>query len=410
MGIPEKINLGNFFYQLPDHRIAAYPLQQRDGSKLLFYQNNQVSESRFSHLPDLLPDSSCLVFNNTRVIRARLHFQKKSGASVEIFCLEPVKPPVIEQALSQTNSCTWRCLVGNARRWKTGTLEKTVTDGHQNFTLTAEKTEQENDTAIIRFSWDNNIFTFAEVITLCGMVPLPPYIKRAAEPSDTTRYQTIYADHPGSVAAPTAGLHFTPGVMDDLRKKNMYLLYLTLHVGAGTFKPISSKSLMDHRMHAEPVLIEKKLVEKLLAHITLHHPIISVGTTSLRTLESIYWFGVKLFENPGFSGPFSISQWEPYQSNYRCTIIESLQSILAYFNLQQETIIQGTTQLMIIPGYEFKVATGLITNFHQPGSTLLLLIAAFTGNNWKEIYQYALDHEFRFLSYGDSSLLIRDTQ
>jgi len=375
---------------------------------LLIYQDGTIMESIFTKLADFIPENSLLVFNDTKVIHARLEFRKETGAAIEIFCLEPVEPTSeIQSAFLQKGFSVWKCLVGNAKRWKNGYLEKILNQNGHHFRLKAEKINQANEDFLICFSWEPQDMTFAEVLELAGLVPLPPYISRKADEMDVTRYQTIYAHYDGSVAAPTAGLHFTEKVFSNLGKKNIKREYVTLHVGAGTFKPVTADILAKHSMHTEQILLTKQIIQNLIQH--KDGKIIAVGTTTMRTLESLYWFGVKLIKNHGLCSSFEINQWEPYEQSgfddisYR----DSLAAIINYMDKNKYTTLSGSTQLIIVPGYRFRIAQGIITNFHQPQSTLLLLIAAFIGQEWERAYRYALDHQFRFLSYGDSCLFYR---
>jgi len=403
---PKNVLMKDYTYELPAHRIAIYPLEQRDASKLLVYHNGEVQQSVFSSLSDYLPEGSLLVFNNTRVVQARLLFRKDSGALVEVFCLEPAGPVRdIQLAFQQKNSCSWFCLVGNAKKWKAGALEMKVADG---LTLAVSKGEKIKDGYKIDFHWDGDL-SFAEILQLAGKTPLPPYIGRKAGEEDKIRYQTIFARHSGSVAAPTSGLHFTDHVMANLAHKQIKTTYLTLHVGAGTFKPVSTHTIVDHQMHHEQVIVSLQTIQSLING--LDHNVISVGTTSLRTLESLYWLGVKIIQGYTFDDDgFIIEQWEPYETDPRflCTAQQALLALVDYMEKNKLDEIKGETSLIIVPGYEIKTANMLITNFHQPGSTLLLLVAAFCGNDWKKIYNFALDNDFRFLSYGDSCLMIRN--
>jgi S-adenosylmethionine:tRNA ribosyltransferase-isomerase len=403
---PRNIQMKDYTYELPASRIAMYPLEQRDASQLLVYNIGGIHKSVFSNLSDYLPEGSLMVFNNTRVVQARLVFRKESGAVIEVFCLEPAgQVRDIQLAFQQKNSCSWFCLVGNAKKWKHGPLEMTVAD---DLTLTVTKGEQVRDGYQVDFQWNGDL-TFAELLQQAGKTPLPPYIGRRAGEEDKIRYQTIFAQHSGSVAAPTSGLHFTETVMDDLAKKQIKTANLTLHVGAGTFKPVSSDTIVDHQMHHEQVIVPLQSLKSLIEG--LDHNVISVGTTSLRTLESLYWLGVKMLQGYTFGDDgFVIHQWEPYDTDprYLCSAQQALLALVDYMELNKLAEIKGETSLIIVPGYEIKTANMLITNFHQPGSTLLLLVAAFCGEDWRIIYNFAMDNDFRFLSYGDSCLMIRD--
>ena len=398
----DPIYIEDFDYALPDERIAKFPLPQRDASKLLVYQNEKIGEDVFSNLSDYLPENCLLVYNNTRVIQARLIFQKQTGARIELFCLEPAEPADYALSLNSTEHCVWKCMVGNLKKWKSGTLVKNIDVNGVFIELNAELIKSENNTHWIRFSWNNPNLHFAGILENAGELPIPPYLHRDTEESDKTTYQTVYSKIEGSVAAPTAGLHFTPEVFENLKKKNVETEELTLHVGAGTFQPVKSEKVNDHAMHAEAIEVNKSSIEHLIRKTG---NIIAVGTTSVRTLESLYYIGLKIAENPETTD-FHISQWMPYETESTVSSAESLQKIIDYLEKRNLKSIHASTQIMIKPGYKFRVVNGIITNFHQPKSTLLLLVSAFAKGNWKEIYDYALSHNFRFLSYGDSSLLI----
>lgn len=395
---PRQIAIADYDYPLPDERIARYPLEERDQSKLLVLHGG-ISEHRFYELPNLLPAGSMLVFNDTRVIHARLRFRKPTGATIEIFCLEPYRMAVSE-AFEQRGHCTWLCLVGNNKRWREGVISGSWLVGGKTCTLTATRREARDDAWIVDFDWDGGA-SLAEVIEVAGQIPLPPYLKREAEADDAVRYQTVYARHDGSVAAPTAGLHFTPRVFAALREAGIATEYVTLHVGAGTFKPVSSDLIGQHVMHTEGVQLSADNLRHLIAH---PGPVVPVGTTSVRTLESVYWFGVQL-ESHG-ADAMHVSQWEPYAHDVRMPFREAYANVLRWLEERGETTLTGETQLMIAPGYRYRVVDALVTNFHQPKSTLLLLVSALIGDRWRECYRYALDHGFRFLSYGDSCLFI----
>lgn len=400
-----SINIINYDYELPEERIAQFPLDQRDESRLLIYQNGNLTKDRFYNLPDYLPDNCLLIRNETKVIRARLLFKKESGAPIELFCLEPVSPTKeLQQAFEQKSPVVWRCLVGNSRRWKSGKLFKKLDSGGTAFNFMAERIEQFPDHSLIRFEWDSPLLSFSEIVLLAGIIPLPPYMNRETVDSDAERYQTIYARTEGSVAAPTAGLHFTDSVIEKLKSKNISIEEVTLHVGAGTFKPVGKEDVRDHVMHAENITISKKTIQKILKKI--NEPIIIVGTTSMRTIESLYWFGIKLLVDKKPTREININQWDPYDPIYNCGIPanKSLQAAIHFMEEKGLDEISGFTQLMIIPGYKFRIPNALITNFHMPKSTLLLLVSAFIGDDWKAAYDYALRNDFRFLSYGDSCL------
>lgn len=395
----------DYFYDLPDEKIAQYPLKERDSSRLLVYKDSKISSDLFRNISNYLPENSLLVFNNTRVIRARLLFRKESGARIEILCLEPVLPKNYELSLRSKNQVEWKCIIGNLKKWKSRTLSLSFKRRGTSHLLVAEKVCQYGEEWRIRFSWNNPELNFGEVIESAGHVPLPPYIKREDEACDASSYQTVYSRVKGSVAAPTAGLHFTETVLDNLSRKPVRMTELTLHVGAGTFRPVSSSKITDHEMHAEYFFVTRETIEILRES---RGNIISVGTTSLRTLESLFWIGVSIIEqSPVTEGRFIISQWEPYSKKTNVTPDDALHAVSDYMKSNNITILTGSTSLIIVPGYKFRMIRGLITNFHQPGSTLLLLVSAWVGTDWKKIYSYALENNFRFLSYGDSSLLYK---
>ena len=399
-----NIDINEFTYALTDERIAKFPLGRRDESKLLIHQDGKTYEDKFKNLAAHLPKKNFLVLNNTKVVRARLFFRKPTGALIEVFCLEPVEPtPEIQLAFQQKGGALWKCLVGNARRWKDGILTSEFEYKGANFTLSAEIKEKTGSAFLLKLSWKPANLTFAEILEQAGKVPLPPYLHREEVEMDKTRYQTVYAINDGSVAAPTAGLHFTDAVFNSLINKNIGYDYLTLHVGAGTFKPVGNEGINNHEMHTEQVLIHRQLIEKLKINFG---NIIAVGTTTVRTLESIYWYGVKLETNK--EAHFDIKQFDPYVelANFKLPIEKALQNVLRYLDGHQTDDLSGITQLMILPGYKYRMINGMVTNFHQPRSTLLLLIAAWLGDKWKEIYDYALENDFRFLSYGDSCLFL----
>lgn len=402
------IQITDYSYNLPQQKIAQYPLPERDNSKLLIHRSGNLSSDKFFRLQEYLPENSLMVFNETRVIQARLVFHKPSGARIEVFCLEPVLPTrEIQQAFEQTSGVVWKCLIGNSKKWKSGNLEMKLSQNNDSFSLMAQRIETTDMHALVSFRWTSPGRTFSEVLEAAGDMPLPPYMKRDAEESDTQRYQTIYARNEGSVAAPTAGLHFTTRVFDELRKKNIRKLEVTLHVGAGTFKPVSADNIRSHKMHTEQVVVSIKTL-KLLAR--QKNPVIAVGTTSIRTLESLYWHGVKLLTDPESPKTMNIRQWDPYQDKYNKNIPvrESLEAVIRHLENIGLSHLTGQTQLIIIPGYKFKLTDVLITNFHMPRSTLLLLVAAFIGDAWEKAYTYALENDFRFLSYGDACLFYRE--
>ncbi|MGQ8338582.1 S-adenosylmethionine:tRNA ribosyltransferase-isomerase [Sunxiuqinia sp. A32] len=392
-------------YELPDERIAKYPLANRDESKLLVWKNGNIADSIFNSLSELLPENSLLVFNNTKVIRARLQFQKQTGARIEIFCLDPLEPADYQISFQQTESCTWNCMVGNLKKWKQEVLQKEIEVDGEAVILKAEKLLQADGNVQVKFSWNSSKAEFASIIEAAGILPIPPYLNRETEEDDLERYQTIYSKIKGSVAAPTAGLHFTDRVFDSLKSKNIECAEVTLHVGAGTFKPVKSATIADHEMHAEQIIVTREFIEKLIQH---SNHLIAVGTTSIRTLESLYWLGVQLLKHPdAFPHELKVNQWAPYQNEDKIPAKQALISLLDYLSKNQLSFLIASTKIIIVPGYEFQIVDGMLTNFHQPQSTLLLLISAFLGDDWKRVYQHALDHDYRFLSYGDSNLYLK---
>jgi S-adenosylmethionine:tRNA ribosyltransferase-isomerase len=399
----KNIKISDYSYNLPKERIARYPLAERDSSKLLVWKNGTIEKDKFRNISTWLPAESMLVFNNTRVIHARLFFWKETGAKIEIFCLEPVHPNDHQLAFQQTEKVTWKCMVGQAKKWKNGELTREIEIDGKTAELKAKKTEQEDNTFFIEFSWTNG-FAFSEIIEKAGVLPIPPYLHRETEISDELTYQTVYAKTDGSVAAPTAGLHFTENVLAQLTEKKIPLREITLHVGAGTFQPVKSETINGHTMHHEQVIVPKKFIEELLFNTK---KIIAVGTTSVRSLESLYWLGLKLGKQKNLSQPLKIEQWEPYENTEQINIQQALKNILEYLEKSNRETLQFSTQIIIVPGYRFKLLNGMITNFHQPQSTLLLLIGAFLGNDWKKVYNFALTNHFRFLSYGDSNLYLK---
>ena len=402
----KNLRIEEFDYPLPDDRIARYPLAQRDSCKLLMRRaDGSVSDHVFTELPGLLPMDAMLVYNNTRVINARLRFRKPEGATIEIFCLEPVEPHDYALVFQQTGRCRWTCLVGNLKKWKEGALHKEVLLGGETVVLKAEKLQTCGDSHLIEFTWDHPTCTFADLLDAAGVLPIPPYLNRETEKSDLQTYQTVYSKIKGSVAAPTAGLHFTPEVLADIDAHGIGREELTLHVGAGTFKPVKSETIEGHEMHTEFISVRRSSIERIKSSLGR---IIAVGTTSVRTLESLYYMGVTLASNPDATAEeLIVQQWMPYdEMNNKLTAGEALQNILDYLDRHQADKLVTATRIIIAPGYEFKVVRGIVTNFHQPKSTLLLLISAFVKGNWKSIYDYSLAHDFRFLSYGDSSLLL----
>lgn len=402
---PGNLSISDFTYILPDERIARYPLPRRDASKLLVWRKGTICETKYAQIADWLPTHSLLVFNNSKVIAARLLFGKPSGGTIEIFCLEPADTGSgIDQAMRKTMKAEWKCLIGGASKWKRGmVLEKKAGE----IILKARFVEKQTDSFVVEFSWMPSGLHFAEVLHHLGSIPLPPYLKRDADAADAERYQTIYAASEGSVAAPTAGLHFTPQIFDSLLEKKIDTEYTTLHVGAGTFMPVKSDRLADHTMHEEFIEVRADTLERLLRKSS--GPVIAVGTTSLRTMESLYWLGMKVAENKGISSSaLNVDQWDPYQMDSGMDTMEALHFLLEWIRQQPEQKLITKTRLFILPGYKFKIINGLISNFHQPQSTLLLLVAALVGEEWKKIYQYALENDFRFLSYGDGCLFLPD--
>jgi len=406
---PENIFIKDYTYELTEERIAKYPLPQRDESKLLIYKNGKIEENNYYNLDKYIPSNSLLVFNNTKVVEARLIFQKSSGSVIELFCLEPAEEyPDITTAMMQKKKVLWKCLVGGAKKWKDESLIKMIKmieSDSKEVELVAKKIKKLTDDFLIEFSWNDASLSFAEILHHTGSVPLPPYLHREAEETDKERYQTIYAKHEGSVAAPTAGLHFTERLFQKLEKKNIQRDFVTLHVGAGTFKPVKTETISEHEMHPEFFEVQKIFIENLLYHLDKN--IIVVGTTSLRTIESLYWLGVKtIFQAEISQHDLQLQQWEVYNIDASDISTEqALQSLLQWMNKNQTEVLVTKTQIIIVPGYELKIVNGLITNFHQPQSTLLLLVASIVGDYWKKIYSYALENNFRFLSYGDGSLI-----
>jgi S-adenosylmethionine:tRNA ribosyltransferase-isomerase len=403
----ESLSIAEFSYELPPDRIAKYPLNTRDQSKLLIYRQGEISETCYENLPLCLPENSMLVFNDTKVIEARIRFQKPSGGWIEVFCLEPHEPCAIQSiAMQQKERTCWKCLIGGASKWKKGQiLEKKVKDKELEIILNAKYLTKEADHFVIELSWSPPTLSFGEVLHLMGSIPLPPYLKRESEPLDSERYQTIYASHSGSVAAPTAGLHFTQALLDNLATQRVAVEFITLHVGAGTFKPVTTDLIEHHEMHEESFELTLDALKSIIDHFP--HPVIPVGTTSLRTLESLYWLGVKTLLNPVIQkDKLVIGQWEPRLLGKRSIPgKEALKSFSDWLVGNKLDKFSTKTSLLISPGYDFKIAKALVTNFHQPRSTLLLLVAALIGEDWRKVYGYALDHEFRFLSYGDGCLL-----
>ena len=437
----KDIRISDFSYELPDERIAKFPVEQRDQSKLLVYEHGHISETRFSHLPEFLPKNSLMVFNNTRVIQARLHFRKETGALIEIFLLEPAEPADYEQVFRTSEACSWLCLVGNQKKWKDGTLTRQLEIKGEKIELRATRKGTQGTSQLIEFQWlvenktfplqgeSKGAFSFAEILDAIGELPIPPYLNRDTEESDKSTYQTVYSRIKGSVAAPTAGLHFTEDVLKTIENQGITREEVTLHVGAGTFRPVKSETIEGHEMHSEHISVRRQTIENLILH---GGRAIAVGTTSVRTLESLYYIGRKILHNPDIAEEaLAVAQWEPYENrdsrneergrvneegetrseerdtvNSQLSTLNSLRAILDWLDRHQLDTLTSATQIIIVPGYEYKIVSHLVTNFHQPQSTLLLLVSAFVGGDWRRIYNYALDHEFRFLSYGDSSLLI----
>ena len=402
----KHIQIKDFNYNLPDERIAKFPLAKRDNSKLLLYRHGEVTEDVFHNIAQYLPKGALMVFNNTKVIKARLHFRKETGALIEVFLLEPYMPADYEQMFQTTGHCSWLCMIGNLKKWKEGTLKRTFDVKGKEVTLVAERKEDVHKSYRVDFSWDASDVSWAELLDAVGELPIPPYLNRETQESDKTTYQTVYSKIKGSVAAPTAGLHFTPEVLADIDRHGIDREELTLHVGAGTFKPVKSEEIQDHEMHTEYICVHRQTLEKLIRH---EAKAIAVGTTSVRTLESLYYIGVKLEKTLDLSEEeLHVCQWEPYENAVAkpITPIKAIENILAYLDKHGLSALHASTQIIIAPGYEYNIVKMLVTNFHQPQSTLLLLVSAFVHGDWRKIYDYALAHDFRFLSYGDSSLLI----
>ncbi len=399
---PGDIRTDEYKYDLPQERIARYPLPERDASKLLVWDGKNISDRIFKELPSLIDRDNLLVFNNTRVIRARLLFVKESGAAIEIFCLEPHEPCDFSQNLASAGPVEWKCLIGNLKRWKAGKLRGQFVHEKSGKTLFAEKLEAAGDTFTVRFTWDDDRISFGEVLEAMGHVPVPPYLGRSDEESDAVTYQTVYARVNGSVAAPTAGLHFTSSVLGALRDKGIGIAEITLHVSAGTFRPVKSEKISDHQMHTEHFFVTRDTL-----HALRGRKIVAVGTTTVRTLESLYWLGIKWAEGrwPAEGIPH-VSQWEPYNNDTQITPESSIDNLIKMMEQKNTDVLEATTGVIIVPGYRFRIIGGMVTNYHQPGSTLLLLVAAFTGEAWKDLYSHALSAGYRFLSYGDSMLLM----
>ena len=400
--IPE-IRIEDYNYPLPDERIAKYPLSQRDASKLLCYKDKEITKNRFSDISQILPSDHLMVFNDTKVVPARLHFQRPTGAHIEIFCLEPIQPEEYVSMFAVTDVCRWKCIVGNVKRWKDDilTLYNPSEDEHvTEMGLKAKLIERQGETSIVEFSWDNAA-PFSQVLEVCGNIPIPPYLNRDTEDIDLERYQTLYAKYRGSVAAPTAGLHFTEQVLDAIKARNIDIQTVCLHVGAGTFLPVKSSLVSEHNMHREPFVVTAEFLRKLRQKLG---KVIAVGTTSVRTLESLYYIGVSCIEA---GVPADVDQWAPYSRQYTHSAADAIDALISYMDANAMSSIQIGTRIIIVPGYDFKIVNVLVTNFHQPQSTLLLLISAFVKGDWHRIYDFALANDFRFLSYGDSSVLFR---
>ena len=398
----QEIAIAEYDYPLPDERIAKYPLAERDTSKLLLYKGGEIIEEKFANLPSFIPQGALMVFNNTRVIQARLRFRKETGAQIEVFCLEPKQPADYQQMFQETKECVWQCLVGNSSRWKSGVLSQVINIGGVDVTLSVERVSSAA-VNLVRFFWDGG-FTFAELLEAAGELPIPPYLNRKTEENDKNTYQTVYSKVKGSVAAPTAGLHFTPAVLSALDAVGVQRGEVTLHVGAGTFKPVKSELIADHEMHEEYIEVQRGLLERIIA---AGGAAVAVGTTSVRTLESLYFLGEKVSENPAIEeSELCVGQWEPYNREHTLSTVEALTALLQWLDAKGLDRVHSHTRIMIAPGYKFRIVKAIVTNFHQPKSTLLLLVSAFIGGNWRKVYDYALAHGFRFLSYGDSSLLI----
>ena len=402
------ILIAEYDYPLPDEKIAKYPLAQRDHSKLLVYREGTVSEDKFYHIGEYIPGGSLLVYNNTRVIQARLVFHKSTGARIEVFCLAPIEPYDYQLSLSSTTGCVWKCMLGNAKKFNKEYIELPVTIGTRDVHLRAYKGAQQGNTYSVHFTWDDESVAFSEILEAIGELPIPPYLNRKTEESDKTTYQTVYSRIKGSVAAPTAGLHFTQEVLNDLKQRGIQTTEVTLHVGAGTFQPVKVEDANEHPMHTEIIAVPRRAIADIQAG--LGH-IVAVGTTSIRTLESLYFMGVRLsgIDQSTFRDidTLHINQHEPYEREYTLSAHDAMQAILDYLDATGQDTLHAETQIMIRPGYTFRIVDQLITNFHQPKSTLLLLVSAFVDGNWHRIYDYALSHDFRFLSYGDSSILFR---
>lgn len=403
----KQIHISDYNYALPDERIAKFPIARRDHSKLLVYRHGDISDDHFYNLPQYLPAGALMVFNNTKVIQARLHFRKETGALIEVFLLEPAAPTDYELMFQSRGQCAWLCMVGNLKKWKEGTLQRTLRIGDKDVVLSATRRGEHGKSHWVDFGWDDDTVSFAEILESVGELPIPPYLNRETQESDKVTYQTVYSKIKGSVAAPTAGLHFTDAVLADLDRHGIDREEITLHVGAGTFKPVKSETIDGHDMHTEYICVHRETLDKLIRHDA---SAIAVGTTSVRTLESLYYIGCKLVHNPDLSeNELHVNQWDPYDAAAMAegiSPVDAIRAILAYLDANGLSSLHTSTQIIIAPGYEYKIVKMLVTNFHQPQSTLLLLVSAFLHGDWRRVYDYALGHDFRFLSYGDSSLLI----
>ena len=409
MSSPKQLNILDFSFVLPDEKIAKFPLENRDESKLLIYKNATISDGIFKQIDTYLPENSLVVFNNTRVVHARLLFNRLTGAQIEIFCIEPLHHLDYQQAFVSKQTSTWKCMVGNAKKWKEDWLEKQVETPLGDVILKATKKENTGELTVVEFTWNNNDLAFAEVLHYAGILPLPPYLNRKTEAADEERYQTIYAKVAGSVAAPTAGLHFTPAVFEQLKQKQITVDEVTLHVGAGTFKPVKTEALVDHEMHEETLYVELSTLKNIATCLSAKNTLVVVGTTSMRTLESLFWHGVKILLNKA-AKEVEIKQWDAYELDAgEITSYQAITAIIHSMEKDNEYVLVGSTQIILAPGYQFRLVDALITNFHQPENTLILLIAAFVGKDWRIIYEHALANNYRFLSYGDSSLLFKNS-
>ena len=409
MSSPKQLNILDFSFVLPDEKIAKFPLENRDESKLLIYKKATISDGIFKQIDTYLPENSLVVFNNTRVVHARLLFNRLTGAQIEIFCIEPLHHLDYQQAFVSKQTSTWKCMVGNSKKWKEDWLEKQVETPLGDVILKATKKENTGELTVVEFTWNNNDLAFAEVLHYAGILPLPPYLNRKTEAADEERYQTVYAKVAGSVAAPTAGLHFTPDVFEQLKQKQITVDEVTLHVGAGTFKPVKTEALVDHEMHEETLYVELSTLKNIATCLSAKNTLVVVGTTSMRTLESLFWHGVKILLNKA-AKEVEIKQWDAYELDAgEITSYQAITAIIHSMEKDNEYVLVGSTQIILAPGYQFRLVDALITNFHQPENTLILLIAAFVGKDWRIIYEHALANNYRFLSYGDSSLLFKNS-